>query len=571
MQHIEANRINLSYENKMLWIKIPVRTFSSSADIKYLMVRNPHLNYMGAWLLKGDSIIQSFNLTGDHQLFNSRTINHPDFIFPVPATNQQDLSFLLLIDKRNEQLNIPVHLLTENGFLNYNFKKNLLAGVITGLGLFLFLFSFFLFYNMRERLYIYYGLYIFMVFFYIFSDYGLSFMYFFPNHPFPADFTRPLAVSLATPLYMLFALNLLNVKKTMPVHYKWSRWYLAVYLLSLLISLFFMPETGSLRVVLVWLMQVYQNMTALWMLFIAVLAYRKKIPYAAYIIGTSIVLLLSFFFFMQFVSGYLQDSFLTRNLMNIGFTAEISVLAFVLTLRFRNYKEQSEQLLRTTNLQQEQIFKTISDYQQKEMQRYSSLLHDSVGAQLSAIRLNLESIQKNEKNEPIPERMERSIKDVSRLADEVRQFSHTLSPVLLQKHGLVETLKEIVAGINESEGLYIQFESIGTLQSASFQYELLTYNIVQELIQNIIKHAQATEAIVQLILEKELICLFVEDNGRGFDPFLIKEGLGFSQIKQLVTFVKGNFQVDADKNNGCRISIEFPVLPDETKHPHSNS
>ncbi len=555
----------------MLWIRFPLAGFSTTGDFNYLMVRNPHLNYIGAWLLKGDSIIHAFDLTGDHELFNSRTINHPDFIFPVPLTEQQQFSFLLLIDKRNEQLNIPIHLLTENGFLTYNLKKNLLAGLITGLGLFLLLFSFFLFYNMRERLYIYYGLYIFMVFFYIFSDYGLSFMYFFPNHPFPADFTRPLAISLASPLYMLFALNLLDVKKRMPVHYKWCLRYLVAYFLSLLISLFLMPDTGIVRVVLVWLMQIYQNITALTMLYIAILAVRRKIPYASYIIGTSIVLLLSFFFFMQFVSGYLQDSFLTRNLMNVGFTAEISVLAFVLTLRFRNYKEQSEELLRTTNLQQEQIFKTISDYQQKEMQRYSSLLHDSVGAQLSAIRLNLESIQKNVRNETIPERMDRSINDVSRLADEVRQFSHTLSPVLLQQKGLVEALKEIIGGVNKSDGLYIQFESIGTLQQSSFQYELLTYNIVQELIQNIIKHAQATEAIVQLILEKELIYLFVEDNGRGFDPFFINEGLGFSQIKQLVTFVQGSFQVDSEKNNGCRISIEFPVLPDEAKHPHSHS
>lgn len=205
------------------------------------------------------------------------------------------------------------------------------------------------------------------------------------------------------------------------------------------------------------------------------------------------------------------------------------------------------------------------------MQRYSSLLHDSVGAQLSAIRFNLESIQTNASPEHFQQQMEQSIKDISSLADEVREFSHSISPVLLQKKGLVEAITETIEKVNRSGRLYVQFESIGALQSTSFRYELLMYNIFQELLQNIIKHAEASEAILQLIIEKELIYLFVEDNGRGFNPIFIKEGLGFSQIKQLVTFVKGNLQIDAEVNKGCKVSIEFPVLPDEANHPHSYS
>lgn len=396
-------------------------------------------------------------------------------------------------------------------------------------------------------------------------------MYFFPNHPFPADFTRPMAISLATPVYMLFTLNLLNVRKLLPLHYKWSIRYLAVYFIMLATAIFLMPDTGPFRSILVWIMQIYQNLSAAWMIVIAVTGIRKKIPYSAYILSSAIILLLSFFFFMQYLSGYITDTIVTRNMMNIGFTSEICLLAFVLTLRFKNYKEQSEQLLRTTNLQQEQIFKTISDYQGKEMQRYSSMLHDSVGAQLSAIRLNLESVRHNQTNPLIHEKLEQSINNVSRLADDVRQFSHTLSPVLLQQKGLVEAVKEITAGVNKSSALYIQFESIGSLQQVSFRYELLIYNILQELIQNIIKHAGASEAIIQLMLEKELISVFVEDNGIGFDQTLKQDGLGFSQIKQLVTFVKGTLSIQSAINKGCTVSIEFPVLTDETNQPHPYS
>ena len=561
------NKVNLSYQNKMLWLRIPLSAIEKHPDLHYLVVRNPHINYIGAWVLKGDSVVQEFPLSGDRFVFKQRAFIHPDFVFYLPQKDQHLFSYLLLIDKRNEQLNIPVHFLTDDGFLIYNRIKNLLTGLMMGIGLFLILFSLFLYVQMKERLYIYYAVYIALVFFYIFSDYGYSFMYFFPDHPSLPDFTRPMAISFATPIYMFFVLALLNTRKLLPVYYKWSMRYLVVYFILLITAILLMSNTGPFRSILVWVMQIYQNISAVWMIVIAVAGIRKKIPYSVYVIFSALTLLFSFFFFMQYVSGYLTDNMITRNLMNFGFTAEICILAFVLTLRFKNYKEQSEKLLRTSNLQQEQIFKSISDYQQKEMQRYSSMLHDSVGAQLSAIRLNLESIQHNKNKEQGNDALIRSITDVSQLADDVRQFSHTLSPVLLQKKGLVEAIKETIEGINKNGGLYIQFESIGSLQKTSFRYELLIYNILQELIQNIIKHSQATEAIIQLILEKEMISVFVEDNGKGFEKSFIEDGLGFSQIKQLITFVSGNLNISSNINKGCTVSIEFPLIPhDEEYH-----
>ena len=568
---LPENNTSLSYKNEMLWMKVPLSAISGLKGVEYLMLRNPHINYVCLWLLKGDSIIQTFPPTGDHLLFSSRTLSYADFVFPVQSANTENISVLLLIDKRNEQLNIPIHFLSAEGFTKYNRFKNLITGLMMGIGFFLILFSLFLFYQMREWLYIFYAIYIALVFFYIFSDYGYSFMYFFPNHPFPADFTRPMAISLATPVYMLFSLSLLNVSKQLPVHYKWSIRYLVVYFLLLTAAIFLMPVTGPFRSILVWIMQIYQNLSAVWIIVIAVKGIRKKIPYSIYILSSAIILLLTFFIFMQYLSGYIADTIVTRNMMNIGFTSEICLLAFVLTLRFKNYKEQSEQLLRNSNLQQEQIFKSISDYQAKEMQRYSSMLHDSVGARLSAIRLDLESVQHTQINPLAHEKLEQSIGNVSRLADDVRQFSHTLSPVLLQQKGLVEAIKEITEDVNKSSALYIQFESIGSLQKVSFRYELLIYNILQELIQNIIKHAGASEAIIQLMLEKEIISVFVEDNGIGFDKTFKQDGLGFSQIKQLVTFVKGNLSIQSSINKGCTVSIEFPVLTDEATQPHPYS
>ena len=564
MRPMLANDVNLTYKNAMLWLLLSMDSIKMLPSLHYLMVRNPHVNHLGCWIFKGDSLVQGFRPTGDHYPFASRTIIHPDFVFPIEKKDTGHYSVLLLIDKRNEQLNIPIHLFTDEGFIAHNQKDDLLAGIITGIGLLLFILNLFLYFKMKERLYVFYGLYVLMAFLYIITDYGLSFKYLYPGFYQIADFTRPLATSFAAPLYALFSIQLLDVKKQMPVQYKWAVRYLILYLVILISGMTLMPSNGTLRIILLLLMQIFQNINSLLTLVLAIIGVRKKVPYSGYMIASSCILLVSFLLYMNFLSGYIGDNLFSRNMMNLGFTFEICILAFVLTLRFRDYKEKSEKLLRQVNTQQEQIFKNLSDYQEKEMLRVSSLLHDSIGASLSAIRLNLESLKYNENGSF--NSLQNSVQQVNDLANEVRQLSHGLSPILLQKNGLVKSLEIAVEAVNRSNRIEIQFESIGSLQRVSFRYEMLVYNVVQELIQNIIKHSAATEAIVQLMLENELVSIFVEDNGRGFDDGMVSDGLGFLQIKQLVKFVNGSIQIKTLTGSGCQVSIEFPVLPDERTH-----
>jgi signal transduction histidine kinase len=88
----------------------------------------------------------------------------------------------------------------------------------------------------------------------------------------------------------------------------------------------------------------------------------------------------------------------------------------------------------------------------------------------------------------------------------------------------------------------------------------MTYSMVQELLQNIIKHAKATEAIIQIICSDEVVSIFVEDNGMGFDPDLNKKGLGLNQIEKLLHLTGGRFEIKNKPSGGATVSIEFPVM-----------
>jgi hypothetical protein len=200
---------------------------------------------------------------------------------------------------------------------------------------------------------------------------------------------------------------------------------------------------------------------------------------------------------------------------------------------------------------------------EQEMQRLSSILHDSVGARISAIRLNLENIigLKSQNNKDVE--LKSLTLEVSKVADEIRDFSHQISPLLLQKNGIIKSIYDLVKSINNANLIQLQFESLGSENKLVFQYEMMVYNIVQELIQNMIKHAQATEGIIQVILEKDFISLFVEDNGVGFVAHETKDGLGFLQIKKMVHFANGNIIIQSEPNKGCTISIEIKIQNNE--------
>ena len=560
LQTLPDGKVDMSYKEGQFWISLDLSFLPVEDSVVYLEIHNPHINYLGAWLLNNDTVQKEFALTGDHLPFKSRSINHNQFVYKLALKNKNS-RLVLLIDKRNEQLHVPLKFFTDDRFIPYNRTNNMLEGLLAGISVFILLFTLFLYFNIREKLYIYYTLYVLMVAGYIFTDFGLSFMFFYPNLPSIADFARPLAISLAPLCYILFSRSLLHVKDHFPKMYAFTNGYIAFYMMCFILGFLIVPNTGTLRIFWLVFMQVLLVASIVPVFAFAIMGVRKKVKYSGYIIWASLIFTVCTQVYMQYITGNLPDSIFTRNAVNIGFSFEICLLALALSIRFKNYKLHAEALLLELNTQQENIFKTVSEYQEKEMNRLSGLLHDSIGAGLSSIKYNLEALEHKADS---PALLKNTIDDVTVLTDEVRNISHSLSPVLLQKKGLIKALQDLISQYTRTGKIAIHLESIGTLHASSFQNELLVYRIIQELLQNAVKHANATEVIIQIILETELISIFVEDNGRGFDKAFVKEGLGFSQIKGLVTFVNGHFKVDSQVNKGCRISIEFPLIPHET-------
>ena len=143
---------------------------------------------------------------------------------------------------------------------------------------------------------------------------------------------------------------------------------------------------------------------------------------------------------------------------------------------------------------------------------------------------------------------------------DVRKTAHNLMPDMLARFGLYEAIRLFCEHINQRNNLAVHYQTIGGIARYEDSFELVVYRIVMELLNNIIKHANAKQVLVQFARNDNMLCISVEDDGIGFDPALNKtDGLGLSSLKERVKYLKGTLDLDSGIGQGTAVNIEFDV------------
>jgi signal transduction histidine kinase len=161
-----------------------------------------------------------------------------------------------------------------------------------------------------------------------------------------------------------------------------------------------------------------------------------------------------------------------------------------------------------------------------------------------------------------PENMvvfERSLDMIDTSIRELRRVAHNMMPEMLTKFGLDEALKEYCNAINTTKQLAVKYQSVGMETRIANPIEIIIYRIVQELLNNTMKHASATEVFVQLIRQENRLNIVVEDNGKGFDTSIVKEGkgAGLVSIQSRVDYLKGQLDIHSGEGKGTLVNIEL--------------
>lgn len=197
--------------------------------------------------------------------------------------------------------------------------------------------------------------------------------------------------------------------------------------------------------------------------------------------------------------------------------------------------------------------------QEQERGRLARDLHDGLGGLLSGTKLQLSSLDPHQ-YENIEAEISKSITQIDGAVEELRRVAHNLMPDLLMKYGLEAAIQEFASRISNTT-LDIHTEFISYTNSISEEKQLILYRIIQELVNNAIKHADTSEIIVQISEEENVLNLTVEDNGNGFDPkrLDVRKTAGFHNIESRVQFLKGTMNITSELNIGTSIELQIPI------------
>lgn len=210
----------------------------------------------------------------------------------------------------------------------------------------------------------------------------------------------------------------------------------------------------------------------------------------------------------------------------------------------------AEQLLRLQN---------VVAAEEKERTRIARELHDGVGHLISAAKMHVESIQHDDDAEI--ELIKNAVKILDDAAKETRNISHNLMPSSLSELGLVAAIRELCRRINKAGNLQIQFTCDAAFMEPDISRSTAIYRILQEVLNNMIKHAKASAIKIALSQTKETIELIISDNGIGFNVSEIKnsKGIGWSNIFARAEVINAKIEITSTPNNGTQVKLTAPL------------
>jgi len=246
----------------------------------------------------------------------------------------------------------------------------------------------------------------------------------------------------------------------------------------------------------------------------------------------------------------------------IIFFAFIIILIIYLYLQRTKSMKQKVTLFNLALHQEKQknkisILTALLEGQEKERSRLARDLHDSLGGLLSATKLQLSEVSNNAKDEDKSE-INNVIEHIDYAVVKLRKISHNLMPELLIKFGLEVAIKEFALRMQNNH-LKIDTEFINFNTKLKKDKELFVYRIIQELVSNAIKHANANQILIQMIEDENFYHITVEDDGKGFelDDNKFKNSAGFHNIQSRIEFLKGTLNIHSEKNKGTSIEFNF--------------
>jgi len=248
--------------------------------------------------------------------------------------------------------------------------------------------------------------------------------------------------------------------------------------------------------------------------------------------------------------------------------AALAITFLSLYLRARKVREkQQADLARSKFVEMEKqqhidIMQSVMEAEENERHKIADQLHNEVNSMLALALLNISStIEKGIGDEQSEKRIQKTHEILSSVSTTIRELSHRLTPLIIERYGFRKAIEDLADTVNLSGTIRLELIIIGFEDSGKHPMGLLNdlYRIIQELLQNILKHSLATTATLELVEQDHHISIIVDDNGVGIGESAYRKGKGLRTIQSKIAYLKGQMEITKKNDQGTLIVIEIPV------------
>lgn len=474
-------------------------------------------------------------------------------------------SKLLLVKTQTinaDNIYFPTDITTVDDYLEWETHYTFLIGRYIGYFMFALVFNILLWLFLKNRIYLWHAGYVLSLIGFNLNEFLFD-SFAFPDWLYKLWVYLPKSMFLLLPVYFAFNIFQLfvNQKQEFPIFHKIFTWYKIVAIAILIIVTFnaFLLPFDNLFVSIGRRAAYYLSFAGLIILVtnIACGIARRHYYTIIYSIST-IFLLLAFLDFILNTLEFGQLFFIPPGNITVAFTFEILALTVIFVFKYKDEKNNSIKALNETVSLRNSWATEIIKVQESERERIARDLHDDVGATLSTLKLHLSNNPVKARSAQETADYERTMELISKITDDVRSISHDLLPHDFINDGLFFSLQNRVDELNYNGKIKFQLVIEGDEAMADHTTAMIIYRIVNELITNIIKHSDASEASVQLALLDTYIQIIIEDNGIGMNNVTNKSGIGLRNIAKRVEFLNGEIHIDSSKK-GSTFIIVIPL------------
>ncbi|TDQ18843.1 signal transduction histidine kinase [Algoriphagus boseongensis] len=536
------------------WLGTSITNNSDSIQELLFVPNNPHINRI--LVFEDQSSLPKFEL-GDFQSFEKRPFIDRDLVIPITLPPASTKKYLILLDKVGETFHIQPELVDFQTFYQMKSDDTLIMGLILGWMCIIFIFSIFFAIELKTWTGAIYGAYVFSISLWLATHWGLTFQYLWPSQVDWVAMARPFFNLLTNILILLLVVKFFPPKTTGKFTAKLI-WGILFIQLGLLLAILFpigILENIDFKVSFLQFTLIVSLLTNILLIFYSYQQWKANVPLAGYyLIG---IAFLALFGIVLQLNQKILPMGLPHYLVDFGsafgLLGETGIITAAFAKRASIFKKEKEQLTIEILEKEKQVADQLIQVQEDERQRLGRDLHDSIGGMLASLFIKTESISDKYPNVPLGEfkqLIEQSIQ-------EARSLSHNLTPHHLEENGLENVLKQQIGLLRQKYPIDFNFYfQINSPINKSLQ--LILYRISNELLQNIVKHAHAQEALLSIAEQDGKIELIAEDDGKGIDQTSTSQGIGIKNIRERVNYLKGNLTLETNQS-GTTITIIIPL------------